>query len=261
MFKETLETLGLTHEEAEIYDILLLKGASGAGGILEKTDIKRGLLYKILERLVGKGLVEEKTVRGRTVFSAAPPDELLKAADAAEQEAIRKRKAIEAALPEMKAKFNLAHERPFIRFYEGVDGLRQLYEEKLAPTASKEFRFIRPLQAGVYRDVFGKWFGHFLAKRAEMGIKTYAITPDDPDANHDPKIDKERGVTRTWIRPEDYASHVEVNTHGDRTELISYGKEIFAVAIEDAYIARAIRDLLVLADRGAKTIEVKHDHG
>jgi sugar-specific transcriptional regulator TrmB len=260
MFKESLETAGLSHDEAEVYEILLLNGSAGAGAILDKTDIKRGLLYKTLERLINRGLVEEKTVRGRSVFSAAAPDELLKTAEAAEAEATRAKNKISEALPEMKAKYNLSHERPVIRYYEGADGLRKLYEEKIQPDAAKEFRFVRPLQASVYRNIFGKWFGYFLTKRAEMGIKSFAITPDDPDANHDPAKDAERGVTRTWIRPEDYTSHVEINTHGDRTEMISYGKEIFAFTIDDAYIAKAIKDILVLADRGAKTITVKHDH-
>lgn len=260
MFKESLETIGLSHDEAEIYEILLINGQLGAGKILSKASIKRGLMYKTLERLIKRGLVLEKTVRGRAVFSAAPPDELFKAAEAAEAEAIRVKKSIFESLPEMKAKYNLSHERPVIRYYEGADGLRKLYEEKIKPDAAKEFRFIRPLQARVYQDVFGKWFGYFLDRRAEMGIKSFAITPDDPDANHDPAKDAARGVTRTWIRPEDFTSQVEINTHGDRTEIISYGKEIFALTIDDTFIAKAVKDVLILADRGAKTITVKHDH-
>jgi len=260
MFRESLETSGLSHDEAEVYEILLVNGQLGAGRILTKTDIKRGLLYKTLGRLIKRGLVEEKIIRGRGVFSAAPPDEIYKAAEAAEAEAVRIKKSIFESLPEMKAKYNLSHERPVIRFYEGADGLKKLYEEKLLPTASKEFRFIRPLQANVYQNIFGKWFGYFLSRRAELGVKSFAITPDDADANHDPAVDAGRGVARTWIRPEDYSSQVEINTHGDRTEMISYGKEIFAFTIDDAFIAKAIKDLLILADRGAKTITVKHDH-
>lgn len=260
MFREVLETAGLTHDEAEIYNLLLVNGASGAGKLLAKTDMKRGLLYKTIERLAKRGLVDEKTVRGRAVFHPAQPEELLKAAEIKELEAARIKKAVETALPEMKAKFSLASERPVIRFYEGAEGLRKLYEDKLLPGSAKEFRFIRPREANVYQKAFGKWFGYYLARRSEMDIKTFAITPDDPDANHDPKKDVARKVTRTWIRPEDYSSHVEINTHGEQVEIVSYGKEIFAIAINDAYIAKAINDLLVLADRGAKTITVKHDH-
>lgn len=255
-----MASFGLSDEESEIYEILLLNGQMGAGSILAKTKIKRGLLYKTLERLQSKHLVDESNLRGRSVFSASAPDEFLKMAEEDEAKAKRTRERIAEALPQMKAKYNLSHERPTIKFYEGADGLRKLYEEKLEPTAAKEFRFIRPLQANVYSNVFGKWFGYFLERRAELGIKTFAITPDDSVANHNPKIDSARGVTRTWIRPEDYTSHVEINTHGDKTEMISYGKEIFAFVIENAYVAKAIRDLFVLAEAGAKTINVKHDH-
>jgi sugar-specific transcriptional regulator TrmB len=260
MFKESLESFGLTHDEAEVYEILLLDGRLGAGEILKKTDIKRGLLYKTLYRLKDKKLVTESEKNGRAQFSATSPDELLRIVEAAEADAARMKKSVSDLLPHMKAKYNLANERPTFRFYEGADGLRELYEEQISPTAAKELRFIRPLQASVYENAFGKWFGYYLSKRGEMGIKTHAITPDDPVANHDPEKDEARGVTRTWIRPEDYTSHVEINTHGDMTEIISYGKEIFAFAIDDAYIAKAMKDLFVLAERGAKTIEVKHDH-
>ena len=260
MFKESLESFGLTHDEAEVYEILLLNGRLGVGEILKKTDIKRGLLYKTLYRLVDRKLVIESAKNGRAQFSAEPPDDLLHLAEEAQKNAEDVKSRIVEALPQMKAKYNLANERPVFRFYEGADGLRKLYEEQITPTAAKEMRFIRPLSAGVYESTFGKWFGYYLSKRAELGIKTVAITPDDPDANHDPKKDAERGVTRTWIRPEDYTSHVEINIHGDTTGFVSYGKEIFAFAIDDAFIAKAVKDLFTLAERGAKTIEVKHDH-
>jgi sugar-specific transcriptional regulator TrmB len=259
MFEQILSAANLNPDEASIYETLVTNGSMGAGMLLKKVQIKRGLLYKTLERLKKRDLVIEQIRRGRAVFSATPPDAILRLAEDAAEKAEKNKAAISSALAEMKAKYALATERPVFRFFEGVEGLRKLYEEKLESPA-KEYYFVRPLKAGVYREVFGDWFSYFLKKRSELGVATHALTPDDPDANHDPAVDKKRVVTRTWTRPSDYTAPIEINVSGNRTEIVSFGKEIFAVAIDNKPIAQAFTELIKLAITGAKTIEVKHDH-
>ena len=67
-------------------------------------------------------------------------------------------------------------------------------------------------------------------------------------------------MVRTWIRPEDYTTQMEVNIYGNKTCFISYGKEIFAIILEHAPLAQAMKELFVLAERGARTLTIIHDH-
>lgn len=260
MYKTLFESAGLSAEEADIYELLLQYGPQGVGELMKRVSgIKRGLLYKVLERLEKRGLLTAQKQEGVTRFVPESPDVLLRCLADQEELLKRSRQGLESALPELKAKFTLSTERPVLRFFEGVEGLRAMYEDQLE-SGAKESYFIRSAKAKVYRDAFGKWFTFFLQKRAKLGIKVHALTVDDEETNHDPEVDAVRNVVRTWLRPEDYQAPIEIDAYGDRVAILSYGKEIFGIVIESAPIAQALRELFILADKGAKTLTIAHDH-
>jgi sugar-specific transcriptional regulator TrmB len=221
--------------------------------------IKRSLLYKILDRLVDRKLILQEKKNGKAFFVPQPPDALAKLAEEAEGRARSSKEDLLRALPELKAKYNLSTERPIIRFFEGIEGLRAMQEDKLE-SGAKELYFIRTARAEEYRETFGTWFAHYLKRQADLGVKAYAITVDDEYTNHDPAIDKARNVIRTWIRPQDYTAPIQIDTYGDKVSILAFGKEIFGILIESAPLATAMKDIFKLADRGAKTIEVTHNH-
>lgn len=260
MYKNLFESAGLTPEEAQVYELLLQYGPQGVADLLKRVSgIKRGLLYKVLERLEKQGLLVTRKEEGVMQFIPEPPDVLLQCLQTQEDELKHSKKELESVLPELKAKFNLSTERPVLRFFEGVEGLRAMYEDKLE-SGSTELYFVRSARAQVYRDAFGKWFTHYLQRQAKAHIKVHALTVDDEEANHDPAVDAARNVVRTWLRPEDYTAPIEIDAYGNRLAILSYGKEIFGVIIESEPIAKAMSDLFVLADRGAKTLTIIHDH-
>ncbi len=260
MYIQSLKAAGLTEDEARVYEALLLRGPLKAGGLLSFVKpIKRPLLYKILERLKARGLVRDHAQDpGPTVFYPLSPDVLSSLINEQEELTKKHKQVLATALPELKAKYILTNERPVIRFFEGIDGLKRMYEETLR-IKSKNHYFIRPLHASVY-DMFGRWFTEYRKKLFACGVTTHGLTPDDPRANHDPEKDKSYRFERTWIRPHDYSAPVEISFHDNSVTLISYGEEIFGIAIESKPIAQAFHDLFQLAKRGADTITVDHDH-
>jgi sugar-specific transcriptional regulator TrmB len=260
MHEDVLMRLGLSQEESWVYLALLEGGPQGAGDLLDrKIPMKRGLLYKVLDRLIERGLVTEQKGKGKAQFVPQPPDMLMALMEERESEIRHSRETLSAALPQLKSKYNLSTERPIVRYFEGVEGLRKMYEDKIT-SGAKELWFVRTARSELYKETFGTWFSHYLKRQTAAGIKIRALTVDDEFTNHDPAIDAMRHVTRTWLRQEDYTAPVQVETYGDKVTIHSFGKEIFGVMIESAPIATAIREIIDLADRGAKTIEVTHDH-
>ena len=81
MQKIGLEQFGLTSDEAQIYLALLEKGDKGAkvGSINKKLDIKRPMIYKILDKLQEKGWLKKviKSEKSAKRFVARPIDELI----------------------------------------------------------------------------------------------------------------------------------------------------------------------------------------
>lgn len=260
MHEDIFTRIGLSRDEAWVYSALLDGGPQGAGDLLKRDiPIKRSLLYKVLDRLIERGLVTEQKGTGKARFVPQPPDMLTVILEDKESDVRRSRESLASAMPELKAKYNLSTDRPMIRMFEGVEGLRKMYEDKFE-SGAKELHFIRTARAETYRETFGTWFTHYLKRQTESGMKAYAITVDDEYTNHDPAIDAARNVVRTWIRPQDYTAPVQIDAYGDRVALFCFGKEFFGIIIESALLATAIRDLFKLADKGAKTITVTHDH-
>lgn len=260
MYEELFAQAGLSTDEAAVYGQLLKHGPQGVAVLSKRVKkVKRSLLYKVLDRLIERGLVQAQKKEGATTFAPQSPELLLKGLENREFELAKSKQALTAAMPELKAKFNLSSERPVLRFFEGVEGLRELYEDKLT-SGVKELYFVRSSRAEVYQEAFGKWFTHYLQRQSALDIKVYSLTVDDEEANHDPAIDKARNVIRTWIRPEDYTAPIEIDSYGDKTAIISFGKEIFGIMIESAPIACAVKELFLLADKGARTTKILHDH-
>jgi len=260
MYEQILARAGLTQEEARIYEILLEEGPQGAGELLRHVKpMKRGLLYKTLDRLTGRGLVIQKEVRGKLQFGPQSPDSLALIAKEQAEEARKTAEAFGTALPELRAKYNLSNERPVIRFFEGKEGLREIYEDHLT-SGAKDLYFIRTARAKAYRDLFGTWFGNYLIRQMEAGIRVHALTVDDEDTNHDPAIDAARNVARTWVRPADYTAPIQIDSYGNKVAILSFGKEVFGIVIESEPLARAIRELLIMGKYGAESRPVTHDH-
>lgn len=260
MYEDILKRIGLSPDEARVYEILLQQGPQRAGELVKKVQtIKRSLLYKVLDRLVERGLVLSQKKDGKLSFAPQSPDLLLTLAEEEEDRAKRSRESLASALPELKAKYNLSTERPVLRFFEGIEGLKEMQEDKLV-SGMTELHFVRSSRAKVYQKAFGAWFSNYLRRQSALNVPVYALTVDDEDANHNPEIDRLRHVTRTWLRPGDYTAPIEMATYAGRVSITSYGKEIFGIIIESAPLAQAFRDMMVLADLGAKTLPITHDH-
>lgn len=259
MINTLLTLAGFEEKEQIVYRALLERGCVTVGTLLKHLSIKRGDIYNILYALRERSFIESVLKRGILHFTVTNPQIILDrirerraAFEEAEQEALQ-------ALPKLKAEYLLSTERPLIQFYEGEEGLREIYEDTLR-THSKDAYFVRANNALVYSKLFGEWFGTYIKKRAQKGIMIHALTPDHYDANHDSTIDEKRNLKRTWLRPQDYTTQMEINLYDDKTCFISYGKEIFAIVVEHAPLAKAMKELFALARKGAEHTVVAHDH-
>ncbi|MCR4312069.1 MAG: hypothetical protein NUV56_02180 [Candidatus Uhrbacteria bacterium] len=259
MIKALLDQAGFSSEAAEIYSALLLHGPMTAGALLKRVTLKRGLLYKVLHDLMAEGYVLEGEHRGRMLFSPQDPDTILDRLEAEAEAASKRASEIRDRLPELRAKYLTATERPTVKYFEGVEGLRKMYEAKLK-MVDKHLYFVRPGKVDVYQSHFGDWFADFLERQRKMGITVHGITADDPETNHNPEKDKLRHFLRTWIREEDYTAPVEWSVFDNTVSIISYGQEVFGIMIDNPQIAKAMKQVFALAKLGAETIQVPHNH-
>ena len=76
MEHEIFQHLGLSKNEARIYEILLREGALSVGDIAVKSRVHRRNVYDALGRLAERGLVFEMLESRENQYQAAPPEKL-----------------------------------------------------------------------------------------------------------------------------------------------------------------------------------------
>ena len=122
--KTELSNFGLNKSEIAIYLYLLEQGVSSPPQIAKSTKIARTNSYHILLSLKERGLIEEQSKGKRKVYLAKDPGALLMAEEA-------RKKALERVVPDLRALFGTQTNKPKIKFYDGIEQVKQIYLESL----------------------------------------------------------------------------------------------------------------------------------
>jgi len=255
MYKETLVSIGLSYEEAEVYTILLKNGPLAASAINKETLIKRGLVYKTLDRLVKLGLVKKREEEGKVaLFIPNHPSHLTEVLDEKQRTLEASRASLDATLRNMSSDYNLSSGKPGIQFFEGVSGMKNIYSDIVA--TGKDFHLIRSVFEPVYKNKIEPVIMEFIKKRIKRGTWVVALTPNDlsEESRKDLKAkDEEQLMNRTFIDTKQYTSPVEIDIYGNKVAFLSFGKELIGTIVESPQIAQAMRELFLLAKKGAGT--------
>lgn len=248
----SLEQAGLALDQATIYELLIQNGAMPAGKISQKTPLKRGLVYKVLDELIGMGLVLKKEVPGKVaLFEPAHPLKLKELAEKKEEQAKNAQVVLGGILGQLISNYNLNGGRPGVRFFEGVSGVEKIYEDILE--TGKDILLMRAIYEVTYAKQLNDVVNKFVNKRVKAGLHVTALTPQDEFITPDRiKLDEKNLLTRVIVKKELYNSPVEITIYGDRLAILSYGKELIGLIIESPQITIAFRQMFNLLRLGAE---------
>jgi sugar-specific transcriptional regulator TrmB len=165
-----LSKIGLSEREAQVYVALLDLGPSGVVALSRKTGLNRPMVYNVLNDLKKRGLVEVEFFGIKSKFAAANPDQF----DALIQE---HRRLFDVALPELLAKYKLRGSKSQIKYYEGFEGVKTVYERVLRETRSGDFYYVMSDQDNwVNKDI--TWLEDWITRRARTQLDARIILPD-----------------------------------------------------------------------------------
>jgi len=250
--KDSLEQLGLKDRQIEIYLSLLQMGEATIAEIAAKTKIKRTTVYSVFDTLVQKGLVTFLDKGWHRAYFAENPKKVLVYFKDQKQNIENQEKKFSEVLPELFGLYNLSATKPKIRYYEGVEGLKQIYEETLLLKPSQEM--LAYGQATLIHKILGdEWVENYLVRRKKAKIFQRAIVEDSEAAREHKQNDK--GENRqTILVPQDKFPFVnEINIFGNKLSIVSF-KEQMGVIIESADVAKTQRAIFELAWLGAKSV-------
>lgn len=225
---KSLQTiLNLTDEEALVYTTTLQLGEASLLEIAEKSGVHRTSIYRFLESLLQRQILIATKKKKRVVYSAADPEQL--------QEYIQM-KAIEFSklLPDLRAVQNAVKNKPRVQFFEGVEGIKQVYNDTLKVGKSfdgyGDFEFSVKLMGDYFRD-------YYIPQRIRKGMLWRGILRDSPAAR------EWAGRDNKDLREARFLPHgditTEINIYGNKVALVSFRSNLpFAVVIEDPDVAR-----------------------
>lgn len=116
--------LGLSETEANIYLTVIENGPVTVSDIARISGLYRPTVYKNLPLLLEKQLISRSRAGKRTVYMSEDPARLRKLAD-------RLAKELDRVLPELSQMHTLTKTRPVIRYVEGKEGIKQVYEDMI----------------------------------------------------------------------------------------------------------------------------------
>lgn len=241
MYEQHLQQAGLNKEQAEIYEILIKNGPLKAGKISQKTTLKRGLVYKILDQLLDFGLIEKKEEAGKpTVFIPAHPLKLKELSEKREQKAKDAQLALSGILPSIVSDFNLVSGQPGIQFFEGVEGVKKISDDSL--TAKTE------ILSYVDNEAVNKYIGNinqeYRLKRDKLKIKKRMITIDS-EYIQKRKNEFDRQTTDIHlIESNEYPFSTIMQIYDNKISYITLDpKKMISVLIEDEHIVKMHKTL------------------
>lgn len=244
MSPQLLQEIGLNPSQAKIYLCLIEKGALTPPQIGEHTAENRTNAYMVLEQLATLGLAEKVDTAKKLTYQATNPINLEKVSEKRRREVMDAETRVKQAMPTLLSYYYSFTERPGIKLVEGIEGLKEIYQETLR--AKQPIHLVRttadvPNMTQSYIDSYRK-------KRADLGIHTYAVTPMTASAKslRDTGVDQKMLFHRTEISETSYTAPVEINVFGNKVAFAAFGAETMGVIIDSPAIAEAMRQVINL---------------
>lgn len=175
MHEQTLIELGLSDKEAAMYEALLKKGQAQIPELVESTGFKRGDTYNILAGLEAWGLLEIKQKDGKKYYSPAHPSKLKEAAAEQVKELENTKKALDGAIPDLLSMYNLAVNKPGVRFFEGKTGIKEALWDSLTAKETIYTYMDRQSMLKVIGDINEEYY----RKRLAGAVKKRLLLVDD----------------------------------------------------------------------------------
>lgn len=254
-FQTELKKLGLTDKEAAVYIGALELGPSPVQQIARKAKVVRATTYVILESLLHKGLISTFKKGKKTLFTAEPPNQLLRLLEKQEEEIRHKERDIEKILPALQILMKAGDEKPTIRYFEGREGLNVLRQEIYMYCRSKDTIYnFTPMDH--LNAVFPQETDVGNRQRVAKAIYSKTIFTTKSSTLLKLLLSKPHAALseRLYVPPEYFPVPCGMTIFRDRIAIGTLTGKMGAVIIESEPMTRMMLALFELAWRGGKEL-------
>jgi sugar-specific transcriptional regulator TrmB len=229
--RDSLKQLGFVDKKADVWLACLELGSATVIEIAKKAGIKRTTAYDILMDLVQRGLVSETSKGKRRLFVGEDPEKIKK-------DLQRKEQIFSDILPMLKSVYNVRGVKPKIRFYEGIEGLKETYNDTLKYTGE----MLAFASEDVVKTLGNDWAYGYIKKRVKNELRVRAIMPASEIISKGYFArDSEHLRTSKLIDPKKYPFSMEINIYGHSKVSLMSSKEQLGLVIESTEIYNTMK--------------------
>jgi sugar-specific transcriptional regulator TrmB len=199
------EGLGLSPNEAKIYESLMEMGESGISKIAINAKIHRRNAYDAIARLIDKGLVFEIFSSDENRYNAVDPDKLMELL--AEKETVLKKE-----LPDLKKKFITRPAPQEAYIYRGLEGQKNIFRDMIRVGADSYFIGAK---GGWYDSRIEAARQAFFKEAKKKGVKFIQLF-DFEAIRQMPNFPKHfEGELKYRILPKEFSTNSAIHIFGD----------------------------------------------
>lgn len=238
---DTLQRFGMSKEEVAVYLTLLSLGPQPASVIARKTGLKRGHTYNVLTSLSSQGIVQELEHRKVKHFTALQPSALLSLLERRKEELEFTRLKLTEVIPELEKLRNPLIKQARVRFFQGPEGVKEIYEETLRMCGKTLHTFVDFAHCfpGEHNRDLNDWMWRYTDRRAAKGIWYEGIAVKS--AVSDLAYKRRRRQKRKLKMLKGVEIPVEINIYDDKVAVVSSSRDMVGFIIEDRHTADTLR--------------------
>lgn len=235
--------LGLTEGEAKIYLSALSLGPTTILKLATSAELKRTTVYSLARSLMQKGLMSVEVKGFKKLFVAASPDHL-------ETMLENKQEHLRSAMPDLASLYNLKGGESFLRFYQGLAGVKSVYNDLLKSIRPHEdYLALGNLDQWIKQDP--DFFKDFIERRAKLPINIRILMQDSKLAREHKRVERNHQATIRFI-PAEAALTTNLVITPQRVVIHQVIPPIFAIVIENQSIIKMHKEQFELIWNTAK---------
>ncbi|MBI4994884.1 hypothetical protein HZC21_04560 [Candidatus Peregrinibacteria bacterium] len=237
-----LKDFGLSEPEIKVYLASLELGSQPASIIAKKAGLKRGHTYNMLERMIQKGIVQEFTKHKVRYFNSRSPATFMSILEHRQDELKKLRQGLIQVIPDLQRIFNPLLLQPKARFFQGVEGIKEIYEDTIRVKNQNiygigDFEYYFPEQKN---KELNEWIWNYADRRAKKNIWYIGIVNksymSDLAYRRRKKQKRKLKMLKAVYLP------VEINIYGNKVAIASTYRDMVGLIIEDAPIAENLKN-------------------
>lgn len=240
--EKELVHLGLSEKEAMVYLAAIQLGPSPVQKISQRSKVNRATTYVIIESLMEMGLMSKYDEGKKTFFVAEKPERLIDYFETKEKNLHEKLGRIKEMVPELDSLFNDLSDKPRVKYYEGVEGLKAVQKDFAESMKEQNVIYTFLPYDEFEKSVLKQRLKSVRRRRIAKKIRVKVIYTSQQGRQLDYEKERKKELQdHLFVDFKDYPFKGGMNIYGDKIFMIDYLGKLGGIVIENKTLANLMK--------------------